>query len=340
MPSVAGLLGPAAHLAARVLERIEVVRKSLQAGEVGPFFASCGNRPAGTPRTRDRLAHLLDQRQRRLGASQAVDPDDVGAGVLERLRAMRRGLAVRRHRLVLEAHGDHHRQARLLRPLDGEERLAEPRERLADDEVDPLLHLDRELLVEGLADAVIGGGAAVLVHPGQREISRHQAAVACGLARDPHGRAVQVLEPVLEADGRELVAAGVERQRLQDLGARLAELDVELLQRLRPGQRDLGRERAGAHPAALLELEQISPVAQDGTFGEPFEESLLLVVQTVSSWFHVYAAGSSSPYSHSALIGPILRPRNAPGRRTRRPRSSPGRRGEPPRRRGRSPARS
>ena len=33
---------------------------------------------------------------------------------------------------------------------------------------------------------------------------------------------------------------------------------------------------AGAHPAALLELEQIPSVAEDGTFLEPIEESLLL----------------------------------------------------------------
>ena len=81
--------------------------------------------------------------------------------------------------------------------------------------------------------------------------------------RDAHGRAVEVLEPVLEADRRELVAAGVEGQRLEHVGARLAKLDVELPQRLGPRQRDLGRERAGAHPAALLELQQIAAVAED-----------------------------------------------------------------------------
>ena len=69
----------------------------------------------------------------------------------------------------------------------------------------------------------------MLVHPGQREVAGHEALVPGDLFGDAHGGAVQVLEPVLEPDGRELVAAGVERQRLQHLGARLAELDVELL---------------------------------------------------------------------------------------------------------------
>ena len=138
-------------------------------------------------------------------------------------------LAVGGHRLVLEADRDHHRQPRLLGALDGEQRLAEPRERLADHEVDALLDLHRELLVEGPAHAVVGGRAAVLVHPRQRQVAGDEAPVPRDLLRDADGGAVQVLEPVLEADRRELVAAGVEGQRLEYLGARLAELDVQLL---------------------------------------------------------------------------------------------------------------
>ena len=93
--------------------------------------------------------------------------------------------------------------------------------------------------------------------------------------RDAHGGAVEVLEPVLEADGRELVAAGVEGQGLQDVGAGLAELDVQVRSASGFVSATSGRERAGAHPAALLEFQQISAVAEDGTFGEAFEDVFL-----------------------------------------------------------------
>ena len=148
-------------------------------------------------------------------------------------------------------------------------------ERLADDEVDTLLHLDRELLVERPAHAVVGGGASVLVHPRQRKISGDETLVAGDVARDAHGRAVEILELVLEADRRELVAAGVEGQGLEDVGARLAELDVHLPQRFRVRQRHLRRERAGSNPAALLQLQEVSAVAEHGTLGEAFEDVLL-----------------------------------------------------------------
>src|SRR4029453_16579488 len=99
------------------------------------------------------------------------------------------------------------------------------------------------------------------------------------------------------------VAAGVERQRLQDIRPRLAKLDVEVAQRLRPRQRNLGRERARAHPAALLQLQQIAAVAQDRALGESFQDPFFLG-QSLSLLHcsQVYAVGSSSPYSHCALM--------------------------------------
>ena len=76
------------------------------------------------------------------------------------------------------------------------------------------------------------GGAAGFVHPGEAEIARDQALVAGNFACDAHGGAIQFFEPVLEADRGQFVAAGVEGQRLQNIGAGFAKLDMQFAQRV------------------------------------------------------------------------------------------------------------
>ena len=144
------------------------------------------------------------------------------------------------------------RQAGLLRPLHRDQGFTQPGERFADDEVHTFVDLDRELLVEGLAHAVRCRGTLGLVHPGQAEIARDQALLARNFASDSHRRAIQLFEPVLETNRGQFVAAGVKSQRLENIGAGFAEFDVQLAQRLRMEQSDLGSERTRAHPSPLF----------------------------------------------------------------------------------------
>ena len=88
--------------------------------------------------------------------TQAIHADDVGPGVEQRLGGFGGGLAVRGFIFVLEADGHHHRQAGFLCPLDRDQGFAQKGKSFADDEVHTLVHLDRELFVEGFADAIGG----------------------------------------------------------------------------------------------------------------------------------------------------------------------------------------
>ena len=260
-----------------------------------------------------------------------------------RLGHVRRRLPVGGHGLVLEADRDHDGQPGLLAAFDREQGFAQPREGLADDEVDPFLDLDRELLVEGLSHPIVGRGTPVLVHPGQGQVSGHEAPVASDFAGDAHGGAVELLEAVLEADGRELVAAGVERQRLQHVGARLAELDVQLPQRLGPRQRDLGRERARADPAAFLQFQKVSAVSQHRAFGQPFQDAFFLrhAFPLRSKFRRPLMCTPRALRLRIPILPESIDPsRNGPARMRRCRPSAPARPGAIPTPRGRPPARS
>jgi hypothetical protein len=95
------------------------------------------------------------------------------------------------------------------------------------------------------------------------------------VARDSNRGAVQLLDLVFEPDGRELVPARVEGERLEHVGARFSKLDMELVESLGMLEHHFGRERAGAHPTSLFELEQVTSIAEDRSFSESFENVLL-----------------------------------------------------------------
>jgi hypothetical protein len=67
--------------------------------------------------------------------------------------------------------------------------------------------------------------------------------------------AVHLVHPALQADGRQLVLARIEGERLEHVDARAHELPVQLRQRLRARQANLRDERAGLNVAAPLQLE-------------------------------------------------------------------------------------
>ena len=213
-----------------------------------------------------------------LRRAQAIHAHDVGARIEQRLGGFGSGLALRGLIFVLEADGHHHRQAGFLGALDGDQSFAQPGKSFADDEVHALVYLHRELLVECFANAVGGGRAVGLVHPGEAQIARDQALVARDFTRDADGGAVQIFEPVLQADGGQFVAAGIKRQRLQDIGAGFAKLDMQFAQRVWMQQRNFGSERTRAHPSAFFQFQQITAVAQDRTFLEAFENAFFLAM--------------------------------------------------------------
>ena len=160
----------------------------------------------------------------------------------------------------------------VLRPLDSDESLAEEGKSLADDEVDAFVDLHFQLFVEGLAYFVRGRRTVGFVHPGEAEIAGHQAFIAGDFASDSDGGAVEVLELVVKANRRQLVAAGVEGQRLEDIRASFAKFDVQLAESVRMQQGNFGSERTRAHPAALFELQQVTAVAQDWSVLEASRE--------------------------------------------------------------------
>ena len=143
-------------------------------------------------------------------------------------------------------HRHHHGQARRLRALDEQQRLAEPAERLADPEVGrPGVDLVLELPVEQRAHVVGRRGVVGLVGPRQGQVPGDQRVALVGdLARDLHGVPVDLVDLPVQPDGGELVVARVEGHRLQDVDAGAQELAVQLRQRVGVFDHHLGRERA------------------------------------------------------------------------------------------------
>ena len=92
------------------------------------------------------------------------------------------------------------------------------------------------------------------------------------LASDAHGITVDLVDLARQPHGRELVVARVEGHRLQDLRAGTQELAVQLRERVGMLDDDLGRERPRLNVPTLLELEQVSAVAQHRAFREPFQD--------------------------------------------------------------------
>ena len=92
-------------------------------------------------------------------------------------------------------------------------------EGLADEEVHPLLHLKADLRVEEPPALIRGGCAALLVLPGQADVSSDKGRLAPGLASDLYGGPVDITEPAAVTDLGELVLTGVKGEYLEHLGA-------------------------------------------------------------------------------------------------------------------------
>jgi hypothetical protein len=72
---------------------------------------------------------------------------------------------------------------------------------------------------------------------------------------DADGGAVDIFDAVFEADCRQLVAAGVEGEGLEDFGSRFAEFDVEFAEGVGVDDGDFGCEGTRTDPSAFFEFE-------------------------------------------------------------------------------------
>ena len=149
-----------------------------------------------------------------LWRAKTVHPHDIRPSVQQRLGGGGGVCAFCGFVFVFETDRDHHRQPSFLGALHAEERFAEPRKRLSNDEINTLVALHLELFVERLTDAVGRLRAVWFVHPGKTQIARDQTLLARYFFCDADGIAVDILDAVFESDGGQLVTAGIEGQSL------------------------------------------------------------------------------------------------------------------------------
>ena len=90
----------------------------------------------------------IDMRHHGADAANAVEPDDVGAERLDALRRFGRRKAVAHLALLVQREGDDRGQLRLPDHVERDLGLAEPGDRLGDDEVDAGLDRPGDLLLE------------------------------------------------------------------------------------------------------------------------------------------------------------------------------------------------
>jgi hypothetical protein len=158
----------------------------------------------------------------------------------------------------------HHRgQPGRLDGLKPQHGLAGPAERLGDDEVHARLSRPADLLVERGPHRPLGG-LPWLVHVRVADIAGQQCArLACHLAGDGQGLAVQRFEHVFLANDPELLAVAVVRERLDDVRPGVDELPVQLFDDLGMFKHHLRNESARLQVPAAFAFEKITFGAHD-----------------------------------------------------------------------------
>src|SRR5215218_7459528 len=210
---------------------LQLVRELGERDEVGPLFCPVERYGLGrhVHRIGDGGAHLLHDGEHVLRRAQAVGPYDVHASVGQTLYLFARRIALEGVGIVIRAHGHHRGEPCGLDGFRGDHGLAEPVERLRDDEVHALPGHHVELAVEELACPAVGLGVFGPVDPGATQVASDEHVsfgFACHPACDPGGLAVHVVDPALESNRGQLVLAGVESERLEHIDPGVDELPV------------------------------------------------------------------------------------------------------------------
>mgnify|MGYP003287594989 CR=1 FL=1 len=227
--------------------------------------------------TRHSLADRGQEGHHRARSANAVEADDVRAMLLEEGACILRSEPVAGDRLAVERHRHDRGEPGSLDLLERETRLLRVGERLGDDVVDARLGGPADLLLEHRASSALR-----LLIPGIEDIRvadiacEESAALGRDLLRERERLAVDLLEQVLLADQPHLLPVRVVRERLDDVGARVDELPVQLRDEIGMLEHDLRYECAGLEVTAPLELEEITLGADHVPALESLEQTGLL----------------------------------------------------------------
>src|ERR1700678_1456245 len=159
--------GIVSHLLASQLERIESIGKFRQAGEVGSIARRVISHGLAGEIAIHGFPHLLHRSKYMLWRTEAIHPNDVGAGIEQDLRSRGGSRALGGFIFIFEADRNHGREPGFFGSFQAKKRLAQPGECLSDDEVNAFFALDFQLFVEGLPDPIRCSRAVRLIHPGQ-----------------------------------------------------------------------------------------------------------------------------------------------------------------------------
>ena len=174
----------------------------------------------------------------------------------------------------MQCHRHDGRQSGLLDDVERDQRLLGVGERLRDDEVDTRIDRPRGLFLEHRAH---GLPRLVVLREDVRvgQVAREERAALVGhLAGELERTPVELFEQMLLADDPQLLAVPVVRERLDDIGAGVNELAMELGDDLGVVEDDLGNERARLQVTPPFAFEQIALGADHGALLEALEEPL------------------------------------------------------------------
>ena len=243
----------------------EVLRRGVRVDDAAAGHA----READVRQRRERdavAAHLLDRAERGLEARAVVRAERADPELAQLVGSVARGHAGEGLRLVLEREQRDDRQARYrANGLDRDDELVEVEERLEHEQVGAAPLQDRRLLGEepgALFGVRVVDSPSGPIEPADEDVAPGHLA---GLAGEADARRDDLLELVLEVVARQLPAVRAERVRLDQLGARADEADVQRDDGVRGAEvRLLGVRRRGTA------LETSAPMPPSPTIGGPF----------------------------------------------------------------------
>ena len=223
-----------------------------------------------------RIADRLQERLHGCRPPDAVEPHNVRAGIFKPLASLRGRDALAHQTVSVQRKRDDGGLAGLLHDLQRRQRLGEPAECFADDEIDVGFRRPTDLLLEHGPRLLMRLGIVDFVNIRVADIAGEQAAELVRHAtRDRERIAVHRLEQIFLADQTQLFAVGIIGKRLDDVGARTGKIAMKLAHHIRLFEHDLRHERARLNIAAPLQLEEVALGTNDGSRIEPFKQAQL-----------------------------------------------------------------
>ena len=259
---VSGRRSELGHLEARAEERIECERKHASPLRVPQRLIG---RLVGRRSVWHRLCNdgavdcssdRVDDRQHRLRAARAVEPDDIGASVLQPLTSLVKVVAVKRL-IFRRGEADERRQSELLDHFQADERLAHVVVRLGDDEVGSLLDRPADLLAVHLAnDLARLLGRLGVVDPRVADVAGYERVPLPGhFLRQTQRLPVERLEVLLASDHPQFLPMPVVGECDHHLSAGAKQLTMKLAHGVGKIEHRLRHVRTALQVTASLQLE-------------------------------------------------------------------------------------